>query len=268
MNDYDKVAEAISFISENRTKQPSLEEIAEQTGLSSFHFQKLFKRWAGVSPKKFLQHLTTQSAKELLKSSASVLDTAFEVGLSGPSRLHDLFIHTEAVTPGEYKSSGEGLQIRYGIHETPFGSCLIASTDKGICRLSFDTDPAELSAEWRSAELIRDDNSLSGAVQTIFYSGKNPLHIHMKGTNFQLKVWQAIINVPPGSLISYGALAEKLDCPKAARAVGTALGQNRIGYLIPCHRVLRNSGEPGGYYWGLERKKAMIAREAVAFSKK
>lgn len=261
MNDYEKISEAINYIRANKKGQPSLDEISEHIGLSPHHFQKLFKRWAGVSPKRFLQYLTVNSAKEILRTSASVLDTAFEVGLSGPSRLHDLFIHTEAVTPGQYKTQGEGITIRYGFHSTPFGTCLLAQTDKGICHLSFDEDLSSLKENWQSAELIEDSASGADSVQNIFYNRNSPLHLHLKGTNFQIKVWRALLEIPEGCLTTYSRIADHVCSSKATRAVGTAIGRNPIGYLIPCHRVLRITGEPGGYRWGLDRKNAMIARE-------
>jgi len=260
MNDYDRIEKAIHYINEHAEEQPSLDELAEYIGLSPYHFQKLFKRWAGVSPKRYLQYITAEAAKKILKSSASVLDTTFEVGLSSPSRLHDLFIHTDAVTPGQYKNGGEGVQIRYGFYKTPFGSCTLAQTDKGVCHLSFDNDLTTLKKEWPNADFINDDSDVE-AINRIFYGGQSPLSVHLIGTNFQIKVWQAILNIPSGHLMTYGGLADKIGCPKASRAVGTALGQNKIGYLIPCHRVLRATGQPGGYRWGIERKKAMIAKE-------
>jgi len=268
--DYKRIENAIRYIEANARKQPSLEEIARHIGLSPFHFQRLFIRWAGVSPKRFLQYLTVESAKVLLKNS-SVLDTSLEMGLSGPSRLHDHFINAEAVTPGEFKNAGSGLEIIYGFHTSPFGNCLIAETSRGVCHLSF-TDKAkalnELRTNWQNASIVEDKKRIGYTAEKIF--GKSycpePINIYMKGTNFQIKVWQALLRIPEGEFASYSSVANAIGHPKASRAVGTAIGQNNIGYLIPCHRVLRTTGEIGGYRWGTERKKALIAFEASTTS--
>ncbi|PLX97352.1 MAG: 6-O-methylguanine DNA methyltransferase [Desulfuromonas sp.] len=271
MTDYQLIAAAINFIRENRLAQPPLEEIARHIGLSPYHVQRLFKRYAGVSPKRFLQHLTGEHAKQLLRSSASVLDVSFAVGLSGSGRLHDLLISVEAVTPGEYKAAGDGVEIRYGRHATPFGDCLIAVTGRGICRLEFfDSDSsddlvARLRQEWPGAKIREDAVATGISIDRIFSAaGKTDgqsLPLQLKGTNFQLKVWQALLNIPPGCITSYGDLAERIGHPGASRAVGTAIGSNPIGYLIPCHRVLRGDGGIGGYRWGEERKLAILERE-------
>lgn len=271
--DYQRIETAIRFLETHAVEQPSLDEIAEHIGLSPFHFQRLFKRWAGVSPKRFLQYLTVGSAKRLLQESTSILDASYEVGLSGPSRLHDLFVNVDAMTPGEYKQQGKGLAIRYAFHETPFGECLAAETGRGICFLGFITDGDragaidDLQRRWQEASLIDEAEACRNSIQQIFTPteepAQKPVQLFLKGTNFQLKVWEALLKIPEGAVISYGDLATSLGKPNAHRAVGTAVGQNPISYLIPCHRVLRASGEIGGYHWGVPRKKAILAREAI-----
>lgn len=266
-SDYDRIAAAIRYLMEHSHEQPSLARIAEHVGVSPSHLQRSFKRWAGVSPKRFLQFLTASEAKRLLRESASVLDTSFAVGLSGPGRLHDLMLNAEAVTPGQYKSAGEGLEIRYGFYESPFGTCLIAATDRGVCALHFtDSRTAaldSLESEWPRAEIVRDDEAARPIARAIFEgAGSDPLTLHVRGTNFQLKVWEALLRVPEGCLISYGDLAARIGRPTATRAVANAVGANPIAYLIPCHRVIRESGALGGYAGGLERKVAILARES------
>ena len=272
-SDYRRIEQAIIYLEEHALEQPSLEEVAEHIGLSPYHFQRLFKSWAGVSPKRFLQYLTIENAKNLLRDSFSVLDTALDVGLSGPGRLHDLFVSVEAMTPGEFKSQGKDLHISYGFHATPFGECLLASTPRGICSLAF-VDPEtrsaalnELLTNWREATLIENQNAGKDAVKMIFGQKQNlsqaPLKVLLRGTNFQVKVWEALLRIPEGAVVSYGSLADAIGHPGAHRAVGTAAGHNPIGYLIPCHRVLRANGEIGGYHWGAIRKKAILAREAA-----
>jgi AraC family transcriptional regulator of adaptative response/methylated-DNA-[protein]-cysteine methyltransferase len=270
-DDYQRIATAIRFIKESSFRQPSLNEVAEHLGLSPYHFQRLFHRFAGVSPKRFLQHLTTEHAKRLLKQSIPILETSFDVGLSSPGRLHDLLVSVEAVTPGQYRSGGKDLCIRYGIQTTPLGNCFIATTKRGICRLEFidemeeDKSATRLAEYWPNAHLIEDKKSIAKVIRQIFYCQKEqaekPLTLLLQGTNFQLKVWQALLKIPEGTLISYGDLAQRIGHPKASRAIGTAIGNNPIGYLIPCHRVLRADGEIGGYRWGVERKLAILGRE-------
>ncbi len=285
LSDYRRVEEAIRFLELHAAEQPSLDEVAGTIGLSPWHFQRLFTRWAGVSPKRFLQYVTVEAAKKLLEESATILDAALEVGLSGPSRLHDLFISAEAMTPGEFKNSGEGLEIRYGIHPTPFGDCLVATSPRGICALEFldgadEGAPEEQTHEkalpalaalrrrWKGAKFIEDPLPGSKAMRRFAREteprGDEPLRLHLRGTNFQLKVWQALLAIPEGCLVSYGVLAGMIGSPGSARAVGAALGQNPVGLLIPCHRVLRASGELGGYKWGTARKRALIAYEALS----
>ena len=272
-DDYQRVAAAIRFLVDNALEQPALEQVAEHVGLSPFHFQRLFQRWAGVSPKRFLQFLTAAHAKQLLRESCSVLEASFAAGLSGPGRLHDLLITAEAVTPGEYKSGGAGLTIRYGVHASPFGQCLIGVTDRGICRFEFVDDGrsqalARLQIAWPEASVAEAKDETGAIIERIFaQTGKaaaGSLRLLLRGSNFQLKVWQALLQIPEGKITSYGHLAKQLSAPGASRAVGTAVGQNPIAYLIPCHRVLRQTGELGGYRWGIERKRAILGREWLA----
>lgn len=269
--DYERVAAAIRFLTENAERQPALEELAHEVGLSPHHFQRVFRRWAGVSPKRFLQYLTVEHAKLLLRQSSTVLDTSYEVGLSGPGRLHDLFVSAEAVTPGEFKSRGAGVEIAWGLHATPFGDCLLAATDRGICHLSFpEAGTSEgldrLRHDWANAA-IHEDAEVSGRlIERLFAPGEEagkPLPLLLKGTNFQLKVWQALLHVPAGRAVSYGDIAVHIGQPDAVRAVGSAVGANPISWLIPCHRVLRKTGELGGYRWGIVRKQAMIGWESA-----
>jgi len=268
-DDYQRIEQAIHFIEENYQRQPELGEIAESVGLSEYHFQRVFTRWAGISPKRFLQFLTKESAKELLKHS-SVLDATYSVGLSSPGRLHDLFINTEAVSPGEYKARGAGLTIRYGFHFTPFGEALIGLTERGICHLSFvqngqEAELASLKANWKNATLVEDYSATEPLVGPVFSLGHNPtpISLYLTGTNFQLKVWEALLNVQPGKVTTYEHIAAQIGHPTALRAVGTAIGRNPIAYLIPCHRVIRKAGDFGHYQWGPARKKALLGWEAA-----
>ena len=270
--DYPRIAQAIHFLEEHKLEQPTLDEVAEHIGLSPFHFQRLFRRWAGVSPKRFLQFLTAEHAKQLLRQANSVLDTSLEVGLSGPGRLHDLMVSVEAMSPGEIKAGGEGIEIRYGWHETPFGTCLIGLTIRGVCQLAFVDEKRDrasavndLQKDWSSAALVEDGKGTANVIEQIF--GERDQHnlqripLLLRGTNFQLKVWQALLKIPEGKLVSYQQMAKQLRAPTASRAIGNAVGHNPIAYLIPCHRVLRSNGELGGYRWGADRKKALLARE-------
>ena len=271
-DDYQRIATAIHFLKSSALEQPSLDEAAKKIGLSPYHFQRLFRRFAGVSPKRFLQHLTGDQAKKLLKQSVPILDTSFAIGLSGPGRLHDLLINVTAVTPGEYKSGGINLQIKYATHQTPFGRCFIAITERGICQLEFiDTDNgtatsiSRLQKAWPNAAIIKDQNVTGRTIQQIFSPleklGNKPLFLLLQGTNFQLQVWQALLRIPEGCVTSYGDLAKKIGRPTASRAIGTAIGNNPISYLIPCHRVLRSDGGMGGYRWGVDRKLVMLGTE-------
>jgi AraC family transcriptional regulator of adaptative response/methylated-DNA-[protein]-cysteine methyltransferase len=271
--DYQRIERALRFLNESYLRRPTLDEIAAHVHLSPFHFERLFQRWAGTSPKRFLQHLTKEHAKALLQDSRSLLDVTYESGLSGTGRLHDLFISCEAMTPGEYKLRGEGVTIEYGFHPTPFGECLLAKTGRGICALRFLSMPSRAAAlrglrdEWPAAKFVRNDHGIGEICRRIFGralgQGGSPFHLHLRGTNFQLKVWQALLTIPCGKLANYGELATKIGAPKASRAVGSAVGRNPVAYLIPCHRVIRSLGVIGDYRWGQERKQAMIGREAA-----
>lgn len=271
---YAKVEQAIHFLAGHSHEQPDLETVARQAGLSPYHFQRVFKRMAGISPKRFLQYTTLEQAKTLLRGANSVLDTSYEVGLSGAGRLHDLFVNGEAVTPGTYKSGGEGLTIRYGVHPGPFGYALLGMTEHGICELYLYTRREEaaqglamLHRRWPHAQVKEDAAGTSELAARIFHEGQpcvRGLPLHLRGTNFQLKVWQAILRIPEGSLSTYSELAQAVGTPKAVRAVGGAVGDNPICWLIPCHRVLRKDGGIGGYAYGTARKQAMLAYEALA----
>lgn len=274
LEDYRRVEEAIRFLEERAAEQPDLGAVARHVGLSPHHFQRLFKRWAGVSPKRFLQYLTLEHAKRLLAASESLLETTWEVGLSSPGRLHDLFVAAEAVTPGEFKRRGEGLTLRWGVHPSPFGRCLLAATARGICHLSFlapgsaEEPAAELRRRFRRSDLRPDPVATGRLVERIFRSEPGgaedpPLTLHLRGTNFQLQVWKALLALPEGCAVTYGDLARHLGRPGGARAVGAAVGANPVAYVIPCHRVLRRGGELGGYRWGTSRKKALLGWEAA-----
>lgn len=268
--DYLRIEQAIVYLEKHYIEQPELAQIASEVGLSEYHFQRLFTRWAGVSPKRFLQFLTKEGAKEWLDRSENLLETTHQVGLSSLGRLHDLFVTTEAVTPGEYKTRGEGMTIRYGIHPTPFGKCLVATTERGICHLSFvQSSEGEaidtLVSDWKQATMIEDYKSTVSLIEPIFdlrYSNRGkPLNVHLRGTNFQLKVWEALLQIPAGEVTTYAGIASKIGKPGATRAVGTAIGHNPIAVLIPCHRVIRKAGDFGNYRYGALRKKALLARE-------
>ena len=273
--DYRLIEQAIRFIESNAARQPELDEVAAAVGMSEFHFQRTFTRWAGISPKRFLQFLTKENAKGLLAQSENLLDTTHRVGLSSLGRLHDLFVATEAVTPGEYKTRGAGVTIRYGIHPTPFGKCLIAATGRGICHLSF-VESGEgsaidnLVANWTQAQMIEDHKATAPLAARIFpdhaadarhNAPGQPINLHLRGTNFQIKVWEALLNIPTGAVTTYEHIAAQIGNPNALRAVGSAVGHNPIAFLIPCHRVIRKAGEFGNYRYGSARKKAILARE-------
>src|SRR5688572_1392715 len=268
---YTRIAEAIGYITDNYKTQPGLEDVAEKIHVSPFHFQRMFQEWAGVSPKKFLQYITVEHAKKMLKEDqATLFDTAFETGLSGTGRLHDLFINIEGMSPGEYKNGGDDLTIHYSFAESPFGNILVASTPKGICHLAFaDHEPKALDvlksmfpkATYRQMVDMTQQNVLY--IFTHDWSKLNQIKLHLKGTAFQLKVWEALLKVPMGQLATYGNIARQIKQPNASRAVGTAIGDNPVAFLIPCHRVIQSSGVFGQYHWGTIRKTAMIGWEAV-----
>ena len=275
-SDYHTAAKAIRFLQEGFKTQPSLEEVARHVGVSPFHFQRLFTRWAGVSPKRFLQFLTVEHAKDRLRASEPVLRVALESGLSGPARLHDLFVTTEAVTPGEFKAMGDQVRIGWGIHDSPFGAVLLGVTSRGLCHLVFlgEDDPGgtrafnEMRAGWPRALFVRAEEDTGSVVRRVFPTpggrpGSGPLPLLLKGTNFQIRVWTALLRIPPGKVTTYGRLAEGVHRPGSARAVGAAVGRNPIAFLIPCHRVIRGDGGLGGYRWGTDRKGAMLGWEAA-----
>jgi len=275
-DDYTRVEQAIRFLETNYKAQPSLEEVAASVNLSEFHFQRLFTRWVGISPKRFLQYLTKEHAKELLNRSQNILEAAYESGLSSPGRLHDLFVATEAVTPGEFKSRGEGLAITFGFHPTPFGECLLALTERGICDLLFveqdrrDTALSLLDRRWQQADLRQDERQTAPIIRRIFSPIKEgtggPISVYLRGTNFQIKVWEALLQIPTGAVVTYQDIANYLGTPHAARAVGNAVGSNPVPVLIPCHRVIHKAGDFGGYRWGTARKKALLGWEMASYS--
>jgi AraC family transcriptional regulator of adaptative response/methylated-DNA-[protein]-cysteine methyltransferase len=267
---FNRIAEAISYIKANFKTQPGLEEIAEKVNLSPFHFQRLFSKWAGTTPKRFLQYISIGYAKEMLKENQSLFDTALETGLSGTSRLHDLFVNIEGMTPGEYKNAGENLHINYSFAESPFGNIIVASTSKGICHIAFYDDEnmafANLQHQFPAAQYQQILDKEQQNALYIFSHDWSKLHqikLHLKGTDFQLKVWEALLKIPMGKLATYGNIAKQLQNPNASRAVGTAIGDNPVAFLIPCHRVIQSSGALGGYHWGVNRKTAMIGWEAA-----
>ena len=269
--DYLRVERAINYLEENFLDQPSLQELAEQLNMSPFHFQRVFRRWAGISPKRFLQFLTIEHAKKVLAENSSVLDATYESGLSSPGRLHDLFVTIDAVSPGEFKTKGIGIEVTYGTHPSPFGECLLAVTERGICDLTFiaDGDPGEavagLQGRWEGAKLSESPQTTEPLLEQIFspdpHNGEGSLNLFLKGTNFQIKVWEALLRIPLGCVCSYEDIAKYIGKPKAARAIGNAVASNPVAYIIPCHRVIRKIGVFGNYRHGPTRKKAMIGWE-------
>lgn len=268
---YNRIAAAIDYIRDNFKTQPNLDEVAEKVHLSPFHFQRLFTEWAGTSPKKFLQFISIEHAKKLLKENqASLSDAAYDTGLSGTSRLHDLFVSIEGMTPGEYKHNGKNLVINYSFAESPFGNLIVAATPKGICYMAFCEDEAtgfkNLQHQFQNAVFHQKLDLLQQHALFVFQNDWSKLHqikLHLKGTEFQLKVWETLLKVPMGQLTTYGNIAQKTGHPKASRAVGTAIGSNPVAFLIPCHRVIQSSGKFGGYLWGPNRKTAIIGWEAA-----
>ena len=267
--DYYRIEKAIAYIKKNANQQPDLVDIAASVHLSDYHFQRMFSRWSGISPKRFLQFLTKENAKRLLAES-SLLDAAYQARLSGAGRLHDLLVQTEAVTPGEVRQRGTGLEIRYGTHPSPFGECFIAATARGICRLSFSPANAlqALKRDYENATLVQDTAYTQTLISGIFSSTKSrtPLTLDLRGTNFQIQVWEALLRIPAGGLVTYQNIASAIGSPNATRAVGTAIGKNPIPLLIPCHRVIRATGEFGQYAFGSERKKAILGWEMAQSS--
>jgi AraC family transcriptional regulator, regulatory protein of adaptative response / methylated-DNA-[protein]-cysteine methyltransferase len=272
--DYQRIEHAIRYLSEHVEAQPGLDDVSCEVGVSPFHLQRLFRRYAGISPKQFLQHLTLERAKDALDASHSVLDASLQAGLSSPARLHDHFVTLEAITPGEYKSAGTGLQIRYGIASTPFGEIFAAHTARGICSLSFvEADWAAaldtLRNQWPQAVFIEDNAAAANVAARIFETGRDdaPIRLVAAGTNFQIRVWRAILEIPFGYTTTYRQIAHAIGAPQSSRAVGNALASNPIAYLIPCHRVIHSTGAIGQYRWQPYRKRALLAWEyANAFA--
>lgn len=268
---YQRIAEAIEYIQTNFKEQPNLDEVAQKVHLSPFHFQRLFSEWAGTSPKKFLQFTTVEYAKTLLKENqATLFEAAYETGLSGTGRLHDLFINIEGMTPAEYKNGGKDLVINYSFAESPFGTILVASTQKGICHMAFseneDSAFSNLRMHFPNAYFRQQTDSIQQNAIHIFthdWTRLNQIKLHLKGTDFQLKVWQTLLKIPMGQLTTYGAIATEIENPNASRAVGTAIGSNPVAFLIPCHRVIQSTGVLGGYMWGSTRKRAIIGWEGT-----
>jgi AraC family transcriptional regulator of adaptative response/methylated-DNA-[protein]-cysteine methyltransferase len=271
-DDYRRVREVIAFISQKWRRQPSIEEIAAHVGLSASHVHHLFRRWAGLSPKAFLQAITLDAAKELLADSASVLDAAHEVGLSGPGRLHDLFVTHEAMTPGDYKTGGSGLSMSYGFHPSPFGEVVVVATGRGLAGLGFVDDGdreaalADMRRRWPRAAYVEAPAETEPLARRIFEPGlwrpETPLRVVLIGTDFEVRVWRTLLGVPLGRATTYSAIAERIGKPSACRAVGAAVGKNPVSFVVPCHRVLGRSGALTGYHWGLTRKQAILGWEA------
>lgn len=267
---YNRIADAIDYIKNNFQQQPNLDKVAEQVHLSPFHFQRMFSEWAGTTPKKFLQYISIEHAKNVLNNQSTLFDTALETGLSGTARLHDLFINIEGMTPAEYKNAGKNLVINYNFATSPFGNLIIASTSKGVCYIAFDNDEekalANLRAKFYNATFQRKSDINQQNALFIFQNDWNKLpeiKLHLKGTDFQLKVWEALLKIPLGQLSTYGNIANRIGNPKASRAVGTAIGSNPVAFLIPCHRVIQSTGNFGGYMWGNTRKTAIIGWESA-----
>jgi len=265
---YDLIARALEFIDANTADQPSLDEIAAAAGLTPAHFQRLFSQWVGVSPKRYQQYLTLGHAKSLLQQRMTLLNASHEAGLSGSSRLHDLFLRWEAMSPGDYAKGGEGLTIRFGWCPSPFGEMLIMATDRGICGLAFAAETGraaameDMTSRWPKANFMDDGPGLGAWCDAIF-AGKGEARLHLLGAPFQIKVWEALLAIPTGHVTTYGEIAQSIGSPAAMRAVGTAVGRNPVSWLIPCHRALRKTGALGGYHWGLPVKRALLAWESA-----
>ncbi len=265
---YFRIEKAIRYLNQNYDERPQWNDLARHLRLSPYHFHRLFRSWAGISPKQFLQYLTIQHAKDLLKRSKSLMDASYDSGLSGPGRLHDLFVTFDAMTPGEYKSRGKGLKIEYGIHASPFGDCLIAVTERGICHLSFVPDRGaasakkELRSRWKNAALAENPARTRKTAEHIFARQNKNFRLVLRGTNFQIKVWEALLRIPAGCVASYEDVAEIAGNSGAVRAVAQAIAKNPVAYLIPCHRVIRKNGLISGYRWNPVRKRAILVWEA------
>lgn len=276
MNDvinYNRIKSSMEFIASNYNKQPKIKEIADHVNLSEFHFQRIFKEWAGVSAKRFLQFITLNALKENIVSANNLIELSETVGLSSQSRVYDLFVNVESVTPYEYKSKGKGIKIQYGIHNTPFGKCFIANTVRGICALEFidensDRTINQFKEKWKNADITENQHATEPLIDACFGNTGKPLKTLLYGTEFQIKVWEALIKIPYGSLTSYSSIAKFINNPKASRAVGSAIGKNNIAILIPCHRVIQRLGGIGGYKWGEDRKLAVIGYEKSFLSEK
>ena len=274
--DFDRIRHAIEYIDENFREQPSLNEVAAHVNLSPYHFQRMFTRWSGVSPKQFVQYMSVEYAKRILRESKTTLsDAVCAVGLSGMRRLHDLFVKIEGMTPGEYKNGGESLTINYSFTDSPFGTTLVASTPKGVCYIAFVENEADalnvLKGKFPHAVYANTTDRIQQDAILVFTKDRpalNEIKLHIKGTTFQMKVWEALLRIPMGNLATYGDIARSIENPKANRAVGTAVGQNPIAFLIPCHRVIQSTGAFGGYMWGPSRKKAMIGWESAQVKRK
>lgn len=273
--DYQVVEQAIQYLEANFREQPSLDDIADSVHLSKYHFQRVFRRWAGVTPNQFLRYLTLEYAKGRLREAKSVLEASLDAGLSGPGRLHDLFVTYEAISPGEYKKLGSGLEICYGFHPTPFGDSLLGVTERGVCALRFlyarsrKDALLQLQKDWPRAAFLHRQKETEGINRRIFATLENgsdqAFHLLLEGTNFQVQVWQALLSIPPGSLVSYGDVAAAISRPSAVRAAARAVARNPVAYLIPCHRVISKTGRAHRYRWGTARKKAMLGWEAARF---
>ncbi|MDH3311082.1 MAG: methylated-DNA--[protein]-cysteine S-methyltransferase [Gammaproteobacteria bacterium] len=269
--DYERIARAILYLEQNYRQQPDLKVLARGAGLSEFHFQRLFRRWAGISPKRFVQYLTAGHAVRMLHDSRTSIDAAYDSGLSSGGRLHDLLVNIHAVTPGELKRAGEGLSIHYGFHPSAFGECLLAVTARGVCHLGFVSSnrraaTAELAAEWPRAHLKESPRVTAPLASRLFARGNGhtlDIDLYVRGTNFQIKIWEALLRIPPGDVVSYEELARHVQAPRAVRAVANAVAHNPVAWLIPCHRVIHKSGALGGYRWGVTRKKVLLAWEAA-----
>jgi AraC family transcriptional regulator of adaptative response/methylated-DNA-[protein]-cysteine methyltransferase len=276
-SDYERVRRIIAYISERWREQPSLEDVAEAVGLSTTHVHHLFRRWAGLSPKAFLQAITLDNAKALLAQSASVLDATYEVGLSGPARLHDLFVTHEAMTPGDYKAGGAGLTMRFGFHPSPFGEAVLVATERGLAGLGFVDDGdreaalVDMRRRWPKAEYVEDHAATLPLARRIFdpsrWEAEQPLRVVLIGTDFEVRVWQTLLRIPLGRATTYSDIASRIGKPSACRAVGAAVGKNPISFVVPCHRVLGRSGALTGYHWGLTRKQAILGWEAGTFAR-